>query len=59
MNRLRPLSSYSEGTGTECTEVADLSATVGVRNSTSPEGPRIAVSHTAWAGSVAGMRGRK
>ncbi|MGW4837717.1 DUF397 domain-containing protein [Streptomyces globisporus] len=52
-------SSYSGGTGTECVEVADLFATVGVRDSARPEGPRIAVGHAAWAGFVAGVRGRK
>ncbi|GGS50832.1 DUF397 domain-containing protein [Streptomyces parvus] len=46
-------SSYSGGSGTECVEVADLFATVGVRDSTRPEGPRIAVGHAAWAGFVA------
>ncbi|MFI7086964.1 DUF397 domain-containing protein [Streptomyces anulatus] len=46
-------SSYSGGSGTECVEVADLSATVGVRDSTRPEGPHISVGHTAWAGFVA------
>ncbi|MBV7246893.1 DUF397 domain-containing protein [Streptomyces sp. MW-W600-10] len=52
-------SSYSGGTGTECVEVADLFATVGVRDSKRPEGPRITVGRTAWAGFVAGVRGRR
>ncbi|MEU9712246.1 DUF397 domain-containing protein [Streptomyces sp. NPDC047967] len=52
-------SSYSGGTGTECVEVADLSATVGVRDSTRPEGVRIAVGHVAWAHFVAGVRARR
>ncbi|WP_405398975.1 DUF397 domain-containing protein [Streptomyces microflavus] len=46
-------SSYSGGSGTECVEVADLSATVGVRDSTRPQGPHISVGHAAWAGFVA------
>ncbi|MGW0644547.1 DUF397 domain-containing protein [Streptomyces sp. EN27] len=52
-------SSYSGGSGTECVEVADLFTTVGVRDSTRPEGPRITVDHATWAGFVAGVRGRK
>jgi hypothetical protein len=48
-------SSYSGGSGTECVEVADLSATVGVRDSARPQGPQISVGHMAWAGFVAHM----
>ncbi|MFI1248472.1 DUF397 domain-containing protein [Streptomyces anulatus] len=48
-------SSYSGGSGTECVEVADLVATVGVRDSTRPECPHIYVGHTAWAGFVGGV----
>ncbi|MEU4178388.1 DUF397 domain-containing protein [Streptomyces sp. NPDC026589] len=43
-------SSYSGGSGTECVEVADLSATVGVRDSARPEGPHISVGRAAWVG---------
>ncbi|MFF8297361.1 DUF397 domain-containing protein [Streptomyces globisporus] len=48
--------SYGGGTGTECVEVADLFATVGVRDSTRPKSPRKTVGHAAWAGFVAGVR---
>ncbi|MER0425509.1 DUF397 domain-containing protein [Streptomyces microflavus] len=48
-------SSYSGGSGTECVEVADMSATVGVRDSTRPQGPHISVGHAAWAGFVASV----
>ncbi|MFJ4968807.1 DUF397 domain-containing protein [Streptomyces sp. NPDC088755] len=48
-------SSYSGGSGTECVEVADLPATVGVRDSTRPHGPHICVGHVAWARFVAGV----
>jgi hypothetical protein len=49
-------SSYSNGTGGECVEVADLHAAVGVRDSKQPRGPRIAVRRSAWAGFVAFLR---
>ncbi|WP_097911193.1 MULTISPECIES: DUF397 domain-containing protein [Streptomyces] len=52
-------SSYSGGSGTECVEVADLAATVGVRDSTRPAGPHISVSRTAWARFVADMGVRR
>ncbi|MFE9015114.1 DUF397 domain-containing protein [Streptomyces cyaneofuscatus] len=48
-------SSYSGGSGTECVEVADLAATVGVRDSTRPHGPHISVGRAAWAGFVASV----
>ncbi|MFW3459887.1 DUF397 domain-containing protein [Streptomyces microflavus] len=52
-------SSYSGGSGTECVEVADLAATVGVRDSTRPQGPHISVSLVAWAGFIAGVGVRR
>lgn len=52
-------SSYSGGSGTECVEVADLAAVVGVRDSTRPQGPHISISLVAWAGFIAGMRARR
>ncbi|MFH8373879.1 DUF397 domain-containing protein [Streptomyces cyaneofuscatus] len=48
-------SSYSGGSGTECVEVADLAATVGVRDSTRPHGPHISVGRAAWARFVASV----
>ncbi|WP_411086861.1 DUF397 domain-containing protein [Streptomyces sp. 061-3] len=49
-------SSYSNGTGGECVEVADLYSAVGVRDSKQPRRPHIAVRHSAWAGFVAFLR---
>ncbi|MFD4942342.1 DUF397 domain-containing protein [Streptomyces sp. NPDC058409] len=49
-------SSYSNGTGGECVEVADLNSAVGVRDSKQPQGPHIAVCHSTWAGFVASLR---
>ncbi|MYT76370.1 DUF397 domain-containing protein [Streptomyces sp. SID8364] len=44
---------------TECVQVANQSATVGVRDSTRLAGPPISVSHAAWAQFVAGMGMRR
>ncbi|MGW2060020.1 DUF397 domain-containing protein [Streptomyces sp. NPDC001937] len=49
-------SSYSNGTGGECVEVADLYSAVGVRDSQQPRRPHIAVRHSAWVGFVAFLR---
>lgn len=49
-------SSYSNGTGGECVEVAEFSVSIGVRDSKMTEGTAIAVSRTAWAGFVAAVR---
>ncbi|WP_406427394.1 DUF397 domain-containing protein [Streptomyces sp. NBC_01589] len=49
-------STYSNGTGGECVEVADLYSAVGVRDSKQPRRPHIAVRHSAWAGFVAFLR---
>ncbi|MFI9036031.1 DUF397 domain-containing protein [Streptomyces sp. NPDC053726] len=49
-------SSYSNGAGGECVEVADLQSTVGVRDSKQPRGPHIAVRHNTWARFVASLR---
>lgn len=46
-------SSYSGGSGTECVEVADLGASVGVRDSKRPLGPHLSLHHAAWTGLVA------
>ncbi|MEU0309325.1 DUF397 domain-containing protein [Streptomyces cyaneofuscatus] len=51
-------SSYSGGSGTECVEVADLAAAVGVRDSTRPDGPHISVGHAPWARFVASVADR-
>jgi hypothetical protein len=50
-------SSYSSsGDGNDCVEVAIAPATIHVRDSKRPRGPRLAVTPAAWAGFVAGTR---
>ncbi|WP_327367622.1 DUF397 domain-containing protein [Streptomyces sp. NBC_01217] len=49
-------SSYSNGTGGECVEVADLQSAVGVRDSKRPGGLHIAVCHSAWEQFVTSLR---
>ncbi|MFD5899545.1 MULTISPECIES: DUF397 domain-containing protein [unclassified Streptomyces] len=49
-------SSYSNGAGGECVEVADLAGITAVRDSKVPAGPRIAIRHAAWAGFVGALR---
>jgi hypothetical protein len=49
-------SSYSNGNGGECLEIADLGTTVGVRDSKQSQGPRLALGAAAWAGFVAALR---
>ncbi|WP_406014763.1 DUF397 domain-containing protein [Streptomyces sp. NBC_00984] len=48
-------SSYSNGTGGECVEVADLHSTVDVRDSKQPRGPHISVRRSAWARFIASL----
>ncbi|QIQ03199.1 DUF397 domain-containing protein [Streptomyces liangshanensis] len=45
-------SSYSSNEGAACVEVAATPATVLVRDSKNPAGPRLGVSPDAWAGFV-------
>ncbi|WP_329616058.1 DUF397 domain-containing protein [Streptomyces brevispora] len=49
-------SSYSNGTGGECVEVADLGSAVGVRDSKRLGRAHIAVRPAAWAQFVASLR---
>ncbi|MEU9231111.1 DUF397 domain-containing protein [Streptomyces subrutilus] len=50
-------SSYSNGTGGECVEVADgLVGVVPVRDSKVEDGPVLMVSAAAWDGFVAGLK---
>ncbi|MFD7619907.1 DUF397 domain-containing protein [Streptomyces sp. NPDC059802] len=49
-------SSYSNGTGGECVEIADLQSKVGVRDSKQPRGPHISVRRSAWERFVASLR---
>ena len=51
-------SSYSNGAGGECVEVAELGSVVGVRDSKQPLGPQLAVHTDAWAGFVSLVRNR-
>lgn len=50
-------SSYSNGTGGECVEVADLESAVGVRDSTRLGGPHIAVRRSTWSDFLSSLRG--
>lgn len=44
-------SSYSDSSnGNDCVEVATTPAAVHVRDSKNPQGPRLALTPTAWAG---------
>jgi Domain of unknown function (DUF397) len=49
-------SSYSNGTGGACVEVADLSADRAVRDSKDPTGPALMFTATEWAAFTAGVR---
>ncbi|QGV79529.1 DUF397 domain-containing protein [Streptomyces ficellus] len=51
-------SSYSGGNnGESCVEVATTPATVHIRDSKCPDGPRLALTPTAWAGFVSHASG--
>ncbi|RYJ28812.1 hypothetical protein CU044_2573 [Streptomyces sp. L-9-10] len=45
-------SSYSDGAGNNCVEIADLDAEVGIRDSKNMTGPALVVPATAWASFV-------
>ncbi|WP_406096606.1 DUF397 domain-containing protein [Streptomyces sp. NBC_01013] len=49
-------SSFSNGTGGECVEVAELHDSVGVRDSKNRCGPHIAVTRSSWSEFVASLR---
>ncbi|WP_371629317.1 DUF397 domain-containing protein [Streptomyces sp. NBC_00341] len=49
-------SSYSNGTGGECVEVAELHYSVGVRDSKDREGPHISVGRSSWTAFVTSLR---
>ncbi|MDD9377671.1 DUF397 domain-containing protein [Streptomyces sp. ZAF1911] len=50
-------SSFSNGTGGDCVEVADgLTGIVPVRDSKVQDGPVLILSATAWSGFVAGLK---
>ncbi|MFF9895074.1 DUF397 domain-containing protein [Streptomyces longispororuber] len=52
-------SSYSDGTGQNCLEVADLATHpaggVGIRDSKDPQGPALHVGRPAWKAFLAGL----
>ncbi|MFF5501134.1 DUF397 domain-containing protein [Streptomyces roseolus] len=50
-------SSYSNGGGETCVEVANTPGTIHVRDSKNTEGPRLAFAPAAWAGFVRTQRG--
>ncbi|WP_078872576.1 DUF397 domain-containing protein [Streptomyces peucetius] len=45
-------SSYSDGTGNNCVEVANLATQVGVRDSKVKDGPALRVRPAAWSAFV-------
>ncbi|MET8932222.1 DUF397 domain-containing protein [Streptomyces sp. NPDC004611] len=45
-------SSYSDGTGNICVEVADLLSGIGIRDSKNKTGPALIVSGPAWSSFV-------
>ena len=49
-------SSYSNGTGGECVEVAESGGGTAVRDSKVPHGARIAVRRAAWGDFVGALR---
>lgn len=49
-------STYSNGAGGECVEVAELGGVTAVRDSKVPDGPRIAIPGAAWADFVGALR---
>ncbi|MER5275177.1 DUF397 domain-containing protein [Streptomyces sp. NPDC002809] len=49
-------SSYSNGTGGECVEVAELHDSVGVRDSKERGGPHISVARSSWSAFVTSLR---
>ncbi|MFH8259766.1 DUF397 domain-containing protein [Streptomyces roseolus] len=61
MNRTPELdwfkSSYSNGGGETCVEVANTPGTIHVRDSKNAEGPRLAFAPAVWAGFVDAQRG--
>ncbi|TYB49069.1 DUF397 domain-containing protein [Actinomadura chibensis] len=49
-------SSYSDHSGGNCVEVADLARVIGVRDSKDPDGPRLAFSPSAWSAFTAEIK---
>jgi len=49
-------STYSDSSGGDCVEVADLSAAVAVRDSKDPDGPKLVIGRDAFAALTRGIR---
>ncbi|MFF4240970.1 DUF397 domain-containing protein [Actinomadura geliboluensis] len=49
-------SSHSGGNGGECIEVANLTGTIGIRDSKNPDGPKLLVARTEFAALVAALK---
>nr|WSW71538.1 DUF397 domain-containing protein [Streptomyces sp. NBC_00995] len=49
-------SSYSNGTGGECVEMAEIHDSVGVRDSKQDGGPHISVTRSSWSAFVSSLR---
>lgn len=49
-------SSYSNGTGGECVEVAEFGGITAVRDSKVPAGPRVSIRRAAWGDFVGALR---
>ncbi|MGW2519428.1 DUF397 domain-containing protein [Streptomyces sp. NPDC001617] len=47
-------SSYSDGEGGECVEVAACALTIHIRDSKNPTGPHLAVAPATWSAFVSG-----
>ncbi|MFJ7997570.1 DUF397 domain-containing protein [Streptomyces sp. NPDC096310] len=45
-------SSYSDGAGNNCVEIADLTVQVGIRDSKNVAGPKLVVPTSAWSSFV-------
>lgn len=50
-------SSYSNGSGGDCVEVATLPRGIGIRDSKDPSGPALTFSVAEWEAFTAGVRG--
>ena len=49
-------SSYSNGSGGACVEVADVGPAIAVRDSKDPNGPHLDVTERAWQAFVDGLK---
>ncbi|WP_155057038.1 DUF397 domain-containing protein [Streptomyces blattellae] len=49
-------SSYSDGTGQNCVEVAHLAPAIAIRDSKNPTGPALFLPLTAWTAFITNLR---